>query len=211
MLRCRVLAVVPTIVLTATSLTSGAATLNEITSGNVFSGNAYVGVKVTTPSGGPFDHITFSFLSPSPDLTPIANGTLFLLSKPYDALQSTFDTPDHLSTSSDGYIAQATAGAGTYRFNTTLTLQGNTPYYFYSNGSANVGLALTGNFELATTSNNPYTSLVNVSPNFRLSGVATPGVAAPAAVPLPSALSLGITSLPILLLSLSLHRHKMRA
>jgi hypothetical protein len=192
-------------VFAALSVTSRAATLTQITSGGFSGGQVFWGVPLTTPAGGPYDHITFSFFGTGQVLSPLANGTLFLLSKPYNAAQNNADTPSNLSSSTDGYIAQAAASGGIYTFNTSLTLQGNTAYYFYSNGLVDAAVATSAASDSSIDLFEPFTTVANHTPNYRLSGTPVAAV-----VPLPSALSLGIAFLPVLLLTLTIHRRKMR-
>jgi len=193
-------------VFAALSLTSRAATLSENQSGSTLSGFVYFGVPLTTPAGGPYDHLSFFFFGTGPVITPLANGTLFLLSKPYNSDQNANDTPFNLSSSTDGYIAQAAASGGVYQFTTSVTLQGNTAYYFYSNGLVNAAVSTTGTSDRSNDFSDPFATIANSRPNYRLSGTAVT-----AAVPLPSAASLGAAFLPAGMLWAALRRRKLRA
>ena len=115
---------------------AGLATAASITEFTTFSGfgisQGTWGQEVATGSGGPWRDITFSFLneSTSPE-TSSAAGTIFLLSEEYS------DKPSNLSSSTSGYVATGTANAaGTaWDFDSGVTLQPNTNYWFYSSTS----------------------------------------------------------------------------
>lgn len=82
----------------------------------------YLGQTVVAPDGGPFDDISFSFLSSG---TPVAAGTIYLFTSPYGG------TPQGLSSAS--YVATATASGSAYTFASSVKLQGDTDYYLYTN------------------------------------------------------------------------------
>src|SRR5262245_59696837 len=99
-------------------LPASAATIATHTDGNdVFK---YIpGQSFTTPAGGPWNHITFNFFTPTGTAT--AGGTLYIFTSPYTG------TPEDLS-SSTTYLAKSTGVSnGAYMFDpTTVTLQPNT-------------------------------------------------------------------------------------
>jgi hypothetical protein len=90
--------------------------------------NAFLGQSFTTPSGGPWDDITFNFFSNVPPTTPAATGTAFLLSQQY------LGTPSNLSSSTPGFLGDSTGiTGGMYLFPTTLELQPGVQYFVYEN------------------------------------------------------------------------------
>jgi hypothetical protein len=108
-------------------LGTGTAHAVMITSQTLVSGSqfAYPGQSLTTPMGGPWNNITFDFLTS--DATPIA-GALFILTQEY------LGTPAALSSSTAGFVAQSTGIVNDeWTFAPSLTLAGNTQYWFYGN------------------------------------------------------------------------------
>lgn len=87
------------------------------------------GQAVTTPAGGPWANIQFSWFNSSTG-GRLAEGNLYLLSIAYA------DTPANLGPSTTGLIAIGTVsggGVGTaYTFDSSVVLQPNTQYFFYS-------------------------------------------------------------------------------
>jgi hypothetical protein len=199
MLRRLLLAILPMVVIASSSITSRAATIAENLSANFLTGDIF-GQSLTTQAGGPFNHITFNFFdnSAAPPGAPHAGGTAFILSHEY------LGSPSGLSSSAD-LIASAAASGGFYQFAPSVTLQGNTQYFIYTDTIQNILFSVGdvyggGVFYGAPSAN--FSSDASLDTAFRLIG--TP------AVPLPSALSLGAVSLPVHLLSLALHRRKLR-
>lgn len=90
----------------------------------------YVGQSFTTPSGGPWNNVTVDFFSNSTSTTPEATGDLYLLNQPYTG------TPPNLSSSTPGFLAEATtltvAGGGQeHSFATSVQLASSTQYFVY--------------------------------------------------------------------------------
>jgi hypothetical protein len=117
----------------ASLLALGSVCRAEITIANFLTntgndGRQTPGQEVTTPGGLPWDNITFNFIDSLSTATPgdpYAAGILYLLSAPYTGL------PSALSTSTPGFIAEATASADIWTFGPGVTLQPNTSYFFY--------------------------------------------------------------------------------
>ena len=85
----------------------------------------YPGQSLTTPSGGPWDHLIFSWLNL--DGSRQAFGHLYLLSHEYTGL------PSNLSASTPGFIAEATTiTADEYVFQVDVTVQQETQFWFYA-------------------------------------------------------------------------------
>ena len=94
---------------------------------------------------------------------------------------------------------------GTYQFNTSLTLQANTAYYFYSNGLVNAAVGTAATSDSTIDLGEPFTTFTNHTPNYRLSGNAVAAV-----VPLPGACALAHAFLPAAMLLTALRRRKMQ-
>jgi len=93
----------------------------------------YFGESFTTPSGGPWNNITFNFFSDIPAVTPSAAGTAYLLSEAFTG------TPTSLSNAAPGFIAASTGvSGGQYVFSPSLQLAANTMYFLYENGVVTV-------------------------------------------------------------------------
>lgn len=113
-----------------TGLTVSAAVIDQYGPGADLSGNGQApGQAVTTPAGGPWADIQFSWFSTSTG-GRLAEGSLYLLSSAYAG------TPANLGPSTTGLIAIGTVsggGVGTaYTFDSSVVLQPNTLYFFYS-------------------------------------------------------------------------------
>lgn len=155
--------------------------LVEYTGGGSSGALGYFGESVTTPIGGPFDHITFNYFSDVPATTPLAAGDLFILTQAYSG------TPNNLSSSTPGFLAESTGiSGGIYQFATSLTLQSSTQYFFYVDTPVaatfgNPGGYAGGIWYLSTNGLSSYGPINSGDVNFRLSGTAVG-----AAVPEPS-------------------------
>ena len=88
----------------------------------------YIGQSVTTGNGGPWNNITFNFFSNTAATNPSASGNLFIFSQAYSGIVG------NLSSGATGYLADTTTiSGGKYIFQSNLTLQPQTQYFFYSN------------------------------------------------------------------------------
>ncbi len=106
-----------------------ASVITENTAGSLGTLTESFGESFTTPSGGPWDDITFNFFSDIPAVTPSAAGTAYLLSEAYTG------TPSSLSSAVPGFIAASTGiSGGAYVFAPSLELIANTTYFIYENG-----------------------------------------------------------------------------
>lgn len=112
------------------TLPVSAQTITEFTAG-IESDEVIPGTRLTTPTGGPWNNITFNWFADDAT-TPTAFGTLFITSQEY------LGTPSNLGTA-PGLIAQSVSVEdGAYQFASSVTLQANTQYWFYSNTSGEV-------------------------------------------------------------------------
>lgn len=86
-----------------------------------------IGQAFMTPTGGPWDNITFNFFANQDGTTPSAVGDLFLLTQQYNG------TPGGLSSSTAGFVAESTTiSGGEYVFASSVELQPSTLYYAYT-------------------------------------------------------------------------------
>jgi len=89
-----------------------------------FGVTTYIGQSLTTPPGPGWNNLLFSWLKES---TPVAAGTLYLLSSEY------LGAPNGLGSSTPGYIASSTGiSASQYVFDPPVSVLGNTTYFFYA-------------------------------------------------------------------------------
>jgi hypothetical protein len=156
----------------AAALPARATTLVDYTAGTSPS-TGWFGLAFTTPSGGPWDDITFNFLATNAT-TPVAAGTAYIFSSAYAG------TPSGLSSAS--YLAASTGVASNvYDFSATFTLQPGTTYYIFENTSITVGAngAGAGSYA-ALSSTTEYGVFSFVSLDFQVAGDLAP-------VPEPSA------------------------
>jgi hypothetical protein len=144
----------------------------------------YLGQEVATPSGGPWNNLTFNWFSNVPATTPSASGHVFLLTQAYTG------TPQGLDTLTPGFVAESTGiVANKYVFDSGVTIQPNHLYYFYddSNPLASVSNSVESGFPLFFTgsaSSNYAGPIGTAEANFSLAGthVSTSPVPAPPAV-----------------------------
>ena len=162
-------------------------TLSTITFGRLLQSEQYgFGQSFTTAPGAGFDDITFNFyttthiiappipyyysVDPNYPETSFAIGTGYLFSQPYLGLNSA------ISPSAPGFLSSAVASGNLYTFDPTLTLNGNTLYYFYENSytPANTlifsGGQVTGN-EFTDPSPDFHYQLDAFSSNYLVTGV----------------------------------------
>jgi hypothetical protein len=174
------------------------AVITEFTAGTASASALFVGQSLTTPAGGPWNQLSFNFLSDTlGGTTPSGAGTLFLLTSSYAG------TPAGLSSLTPGFLAQSQSLAGgIYSFAPSVTLQPSTPYFFYTDSSilvsgSNSDAFPGGNAFLSSGSGVSY-SAFGGDANFRLSGAV--------AVPEPGTLLL----LSLGLAAVCLKRHRSR-
>lgn len=167
-----------------------ASVIREYTAGTINRIEQYPGESFSTPSGGPWNNITFNrYVEENGARTPAAFGTLFLLTQEY------LGTPAGLSPSTPGCIAHADSPGGiVYAFDPALTLLPDQTYYFYAN-SFNViyggGDDAGATFYTSGRGDIPFVQFTTVDADYRLSGdVIEGGPGVPAPVPEPSALAL---------------------
>ena len=89
--------------------------------------NQFPGQSVTTPSGS-WTNVTFNFYDGVTG-APAASGNLYLFTQAYTGSGVNLASS---ASSSPGYVATATASGSVYVFNPSLTLSGNTQYFFYA-------------------------------------------------------------------------------
>jgi hypothetical protein len=149
-----------------------ASVIDEYTTGATEGGGFTVGQSFTTPSGGPWDDITFSFFVFG---NAFANGTAYIFSAPYTS------TPDDLSAATD--LATSTGiTSDAYVFDSSFTLQPNTTYYLYTAGEisdAEGGSGPGGGFGAASPTAD-FTAFGGTGANdYKLSGVQVSSVPEP--------------------------------
>ncbi|HEX3569352.1 MAG TPA: PEP-CTERM sorting domain-containing protein [Acidobacteriaceae bacterium] len=166
-------------------IAGSAATIATNTAGTAtVTTDLYLGQSFTTAAGGPFSNVSFSFLNTSS--ADYALGTGFLFSSAYTG------SPNGLNSGDAGFLGSAVASGGAYTFAPSLTLSGNTQYFFYENalipGSTVMGdnIFVGGNAAFSTTGTGSFT-LNDRSADFVVTG--SP-VSTPPATPEPSSLVL---------------------
>lgn len=111
-------------------------TLAEVPLGITPSYASYVGQSVTVPTGGPFGHLRFNWLTF--DVHPQAFGTLYVLDREY------LGKPSALGPSTPGFVGKSMAIEGAqYVFPSTIALAGGARYWFYTDAPADVLIAKT--------------------------------------------------------------------
>jgi hypothetical protein len=110
------------------SAASAASVIDQNLAGASGTKTEFFGQSFTTPSGGIFSNITFSFFSDVPPVTLSATGTAFLLTQAYTG------APSGLSLATAGLVAESTGISGqAFTFDPSVTLASNTKYYLYEN------------------------------------------------------------------------------
>jgi hypothetical protein len=170
-----------------------ASVITQFVGGTAGAATLFPGQSFTTVAGGPFDNITFNFFSDNNGgTTPSAAGVLFILSQEY------LGTPSDLSISTAGFLAESTGVVGgIFQFDPTVTLQGVTQYFVYSDTSflvsgANSDAYVGGGAYISSAAGSSYVAFAGDA-NFRLSGVQQA-----ATVPAPGTLALACLSLVVL-------------
>jgi len=151
--------------------TAGAAVVTENLAPANLSTFEFVAQSFTTGAPGPFDDLKFNFFSDRALSVQSASGTAYLLSQAYTG------TPADLTSSTPGFIASVAGSGGYYSFGSGTTLQANTQYFLYQNGTvgAVVGTLTDtyagGEFSKALSSSVPYgTSPAVADADFVLTG-----------------------------------------
>jgi hypothetical protein len=172
--------IILTALLLVLSVSASAETLAEYHPGGpngVF--GAAVGESVTTPGGGPWDHIAFNFFD---DLTgdPYAANGLYVLSQAYAG------TTDALNSSTAGYLGFTdTIDDGVWIFNTVLTLNPNTQYFFYMNKTTPTGTGVyvgdgyAGGIAYGNAGGGSFAGVSSADIQFRLTGDQVTGAPEP--------------------------------
>ena len=149
-----------------------AVTVDQYTAGPSTGSVGFWGESFITPSSSAFNNIVFTFLTTGG--ANFASGTGFLLSAEY------LGTPAGLSSSTTGFLGQATASGNLYTFTSGITLNPNTTYYLYENISIPAGTIFGGGagspgrqFYYSATSAGNYGGSGGPA-NFRVTGNAVP-------------------------------------
>src|SRR5690242_7835426 len=158
--------------------------------------NAALGQSLVTPAGGPWNNLRFNWFdtggAPNAGVpSPVATGTLFLLSQQY------LGTPGTLNPATPGYIAQSQSiASNAYVFGGAVILQPNTTYYFYTNqlvpGNSGDGDVIPGGAYADIGTGGTYSALGGLDARFRLQG---------SVVPEPSSIALGLLTFACLLIA----------
>jgi hypothetical protein len=168
--------------LALTTAPAHAATITQNIGGTGIAADFFRGQSLMTPSGGPWDDLTFNFFSDAPPTTPTAAGTAFLLTQEY------LDTPANLSSATPGFLAQSTGVVnGQYVFAPGVTVQPNTMYWIYENvalGGHTGGNVVAGINNYFSQGFDFSFSPLAVSINFRFSGDVVGAVPEPASLTL---------------------------
>jgi hypothetical protein len=128
------------VLIALTALSARGSTILQDNPSGVGQVSGILGESFLTPSaGGPWNSISFTLLSTAG--ISQAAGNLFLLSSLYSG------APNQLSSSTSGFIAESTGiTGGFWTFASNVTLQPNSEYYVYMDGSAMTpGAAAYGN------------------------------------------------------------------
>jgi hypothetical protein len=138
---------------------SKAATIVQNTAGTGHL-STFLGQSFTTPNGGPWNNIAFSFFSDQ-GLTPVAAGKAYILATAYSGV------PANLPASSFLTVSTGISG-GQYTFSPSFVLQPNTQYFLYEDTVIGVAIdpAASGIFFTSGGSFQPFTA----STNFQVSG-----------------------------------------
>jgi len=147
-----------------------ASIITQETAGTLPNNRPFYGQSFTTPAGGPWNNVTFNFLTPT--ATPYAIGAAYIFTSAYSG------TPSGLSSSS--FLAESTSiSAGQWVFDPTFVMQPNTQYFVYEDGTIPAGSIRIDNHQFGTgqlysalppTIAPTFAGLSTAAVNFQLSG-----------------------------------------
>lgn len=140
-----------------------------------------LGQRLITPSGGPWNQITFNFYlyyAVPGGGNPFATNTLFLLTQEYVGFSS------NLSSGTSGYVAQSSGiqaedGGYEWTFPIDTTLDPDTEYWFYMGGSPGAVLGISTNtyadgYRYYEWAGLPYQGFSSQDMRFQLEGALIP-------------------------------------
>ena len=122
-------------------------TIASNSGGSGYNVEGYLGLSATTGAEGPWNGIEFSWLDGS---SLVAQGDLYIFTSEFTG------APDALASSSYFAVSSTTSG-GVYGFESSVTLEANTTYYFFSDALFSEG-AISASLSDTYTGGEPYFS-----------------------------------------------------